>query len=272
MPDIETEHGIVDISDSGAGIPIVCVHGSFSSSAAWRPLEKALCPPFRMVAPNLWGCGRTSDWPSESAPTIQKQAYLVNRAIDYVGESVHVVGHSHGGIVAMATALAWPSKLKSLALLDPLPANILDVANETEAIERLTLFYDEYVRAFESGDRQAARRVIDFWTGEGTFERLPDKFKRHVTDTTALNLKDWQANWAYEPKARELQELTMPTLIVCGAAGNWVASRIALSLKTLIGKSTYVELREASHLMVSTHPETVARLISDHIEASTRSD
>jgi pimeloyl-ACP methyl ester carboxylesterase len=265
MPIIECNSGTIDIEDAGDGVPVLCVHGSFSSAAAWRPLQKKLCPPYRVIAPNLWGCGGSSDWPSEVAPTIHLQAELVNEVMDYVGEPVHIVGHSHGGIVALASALTWPIKVRSMTLLDPLPANVLKAANETKAYAQLRQFYDDYVHAFEDGDKLAGARVVDYWTGNGTFDSLPDKFKEHIVNTTTLNLKDWQANWAYAPDASELLALSIQTLIVWGAAGNPLASSVARSLEGLMRAVSYVELTGASHMMIASHPETVADLITGHI-------
>ena len=263
----EDNGSVIEFEDIGEGSPIVFVHGSFSNASAWRPIWKHLPPKFHVLAPNLWACGGTSDWPSEGTPTISLQAYLVQKVIDTIGQPVHLVGHSHGGIVALATALSNPQTVRSLVLLDPLVANVLPLAGESDAYDALRLFHAEYVEAYEAGMDEAGARVVDYWTGQGTFAALPGRFRAHIAATTELNIKDWEANWAFQPDSEELGRLEVPSLLVWGAAGNPIAGVIGRSLERLLGSARLMTLEGASHLMIATHAKTIAELVLTHAEA-----
>jgi pimeloyl-ACP methyl ester carboxylesterase len=58
------------------------------------------------------------------AYTVPAHANDLLDVIDHLGAPVHVVGHSFGGIVARAAAIARPDAFKSLTLLDSGPAGL----------------------------------------------------------------------------------------------------------------------------------------------------
>ena len=42
------------VREAGAGVPLVCIHASASSSSQWRPLMDRLAGRFRVLAVDLW--------------------------------------------------------------------------------------------------------------------------------------------------------------------------------------------------------------------------
>ena len=54
------------IRESGSGTAVVCIHANDSSSAQWRELMDLLSPRHRVIAPDLYGSGKSVDWPSAS--------------------------------------------------------------------------------------------------------------------------------------------------------------------------------------------------------------
>ena len=252
------------LDDVGDGPPIVFVHGSFSTAAAWRDIGDRLHDRFRVVAPNLLGYGGTDHLSSKAEPSIHHQVALVEAVIDHVGEKVHLVGHSFGATVSLATALTCAPKLSTLTLVEPLPTEILKQTRETEAFTDLRNLYNVYVEAFEKGERFACKHVIDYWGGEGSFDRFPETIKKYCEDTTGLNIRDWHAGWGFKPSLVEYRTLDVPTLIISGKLTHWVASKIAKGLASLIPNNRHVEIGGGSHFVISTHPDQVATLIADH--------
>ena len=254
----------VQLDDDGEGPPIVFVHGSFSTAAAWRDIGERLRARFRIVAPDLLGYGGTDHWSSETEPSIHHQVGLVEAVIDHVGERVHLVGHSYGATISAATALTCAPKLITMTLVEPLPVEILKQTGETEAYTDLRNMFIEYVEAFENGERFACKRVIEYWGGEGSFDRFPEKLKKYCEDTTELNIRDWHAGWGFKPSLVDYRSLDVPTLIISGELTPWVASKIAIGLTSLIPSSRHVEIRGGSHFMILTHPDEVATLVAHH--------
>ena len=114
---IEEPAGRIDYEETGDGPTIVFVPGSCSTGAAWRPVMPALGGRFRYVTTSLLGYGGTAERrtaptrPSPTRPTSSKRSSAA-------GAPVHLVGHSFGGLVALAVALRAKVPLASLTIAE----------------------------------------------------------------------------------------------------------------------------------------------------------
>src|ERR1700722_4458950 len=106
---IEDARGRIDYDVSGTGPTIVLVPGSCSPGAAggpgWRPVMGAWGGRFRCVTTSLLGYGGTAERRSSRDPSIWHEVDIVESVIRKAGGPVHLVGHSFGGLVAIAVAL-----------------------------------------------------------------------------------------------------------------------------------------------------------------------
>jgi cis-3-alkyl-4-acyloxetan-2-one decarboxylase len=115
--------------DSGAGPPVVMVHGNPNWVYYWRNLIPALADCFRCLAIDHIGCG-LSDKPGED-----RYPFTLARRIDDlaawleqlgVRENVHLVAHDWGGMIACGYATRFPERVAKLVMLNtaafPLPA------------------------------------------------------------------------------------------------------------------------------------------------------
>ena len=101
----------------GGGAPVLALHG-LASSAHWYDLVAPfLRGPFRILAPDQRGHGRTTqapdgyDWRSVASDAVGLMDVLgIERAI--------VLGHSWGGNVAVATAAHFPARVSALVMID----------------------------------------------------------------------------------------------------------------------------------------------------------
>ncbi|MBC9716243.1 alpha/beta hydrolase [Streptomyces sp. TRM66268-LWL] len=99
--------------------PLVLLHGSGASGAAWGPMSALLSAQRDVVRVDLPGCGK-----SPSAPTyaVSAQADRVAALLDELGlRRAAVAGHSSGGYVATALAEQRPDLVGSLALISTGP-------------------------------------------------------------------------------------------------------------------------------------------------------
>jgi len=104
--------------DGGGAPPVVFVHGFGASSYAWRHVVERL-PGRRTIALDLYGFGWTERPPGFEPYTRQGQVELIRAVLDRL-EVVRadLVGHSYGGSLAAAFAIAHPERLRSLTLVD----------------------------------------------------------------------------------------------------------------------------------------------------------
>src|SRR4051812_49079121 len=102
---IHDRNGDIDYDESGAGPTIVLVPGSCSTGAAWRPVMAQWDNCFRCVTTSLLGYGGTAERRIADDPGIAHEIGILEQVIRRTGGAVHLVGHSFGGLVALATAL-----------------------------------------------------------------------------------------------------------------------------------------------------------------------
>jgi pimeloyl-ACP methyl ester carboxylesterase len=93
--------------------PVVLVHGSRLTRAAWAAVSRRLARAHRVITVDLPGHGSQSAVPF----TLAEAADAVQRAIDQAaGGRAVVVGHSLGGYVAMDLAARSPASVRGLVV------------------------------------------------------------------------------------------------------------------------------------------------------------
>jgi proline-specific peptidase len=112
-----TWYRLVGDSEDAGKSPLICLHGGPGSGHFYlEPLE-ALAHGRRVLFYDQLGCGN-SDVPEDlSIHTVDlyvEELETIRRALSL--ESVHVLGHSWGGMLAMQYALRQPTGLRSLIL------------------------------------------------------------------------------------------------------------------------------------------------------------
>lgn len=258
----------VDYVDSGEGPCIVFVPGSFSATAAWRPIAEKL-DGFRIVATSLPGCGGT-DALVDGKTSADDYVDLIDAVIDRTNDRVHLVGHSWGGTLAVATALRGRGSLASLTLIEANPCDVLRQSGHADLYAAAKNMSDAYIAAYRDGEPEAARRVIDFWTGEGTFASLPAKMREFVVQATPANVVDWPAMFAFRRPLSDYAKLKLPVLLVHGTKSHPSLHKIAALLHATIPGARLEKIPDASHLLIGSHPGEIAPLIAAHVMAAER--
>jgi pimeloyl-ACP methyl ester carboxylesterase len=100
----------------GEGPLIVLIHGITSSSEAWREVMPRLADRYTVVAPDLFGHGRSAK--PRGDYSLGAYATGVRDLLAVLGhDRVSVVGHSLGGGVAMQFAYQFPERTQRLVLV-----------------------------------------------------------------------------------------------------------------------------------------------------------
>ena len=109
----------------GQGEPVLLIHGLGSSGADWAFQVSALEKSFRVIVPDLPGCGH-SELLSQGA-RIESFATSLWALMDHLqAEQVSIVGFSLGGAVALEMALQRPAAVPRLALINSLASYRID--------------------------------------------------------------------------------------------------------------------------------------------------
>jgi len=112
--------GELHVDDGGTGgVPVVFVHAAAGTTEHWAAQLRHLRQSRRAVALDLRGHGRSAA-PRDGDYRIASLAADVGAVLDHLGlRRVVLVGHSLGGVVAVAFAGAHAERVAGLFLLDP---------------------------------------------------------------------------------------------------------------------------------------------------------
>jgi pimeloyl-ACP methyl ester carboxylesterase len=266
---IEDIRGNIDYDESGQGSTIVLVPGSCSTGAAWRPVISQWRNRFRCVTTSLLGYGGTTERRTLVDSDIRHEAEILELVIRRAACPVHLVGHSFGGLSALAVALRNRVPLLSLAILEAPAPEILRQMEEYSQYRSFREMTDIYFSLFQAGDRNAIQQMIDFYGGAGTFAGWPQRVRDYAIETTATNILDWASGYGFRLRRPSLTKIDIPTLVLWGENSHPAVQRTN-QLLARCTRASAVTIGGAAHFMISTHPEEVARTLEQHVSAAAR--
>jgi pimeloyl-ACP methyl ester carboxylesterase len=268
---IEDIRGNIDYDESGQGSTIVLVPGSCSTGAAWRPVISQWQNRFRCVTTSLLGYGGTTERRTLVDSDIRHEAEILELVVRRAACPVHLVGHSFGGLSALAVALRNRVPLLSLAILEAPAPEILRQMGEYSQYRSFREMTDIYFSMFQAGDRSAIQQMIDFYGGAGTFAGWPERVRDYAIETTATNILDWASGYGFRLTRPLLAKIDIPTLVLCGENSHPAVQRTN-QLLAQCTRASAVTIGGAAHFMISTHAEEVARTLEEHASAAARPD
>ena len=101
------------------GTAVLFIHGNVSSATFWEETMLALPDSFRGIALDLRGYGDTEPLPVDATLGLSDMVADIRSLVETMGlGSYHIVGHSMGGGIVMKYAIAHPTDLLSITLVD----------------------------------------------------------------------------------------------------------------------------------------------------------
>jgi pimeloyl-ACP methyl ester carboxylesterase len=222
------------------------------------------------VTTSLLGYGGTAERRTERDPDIRHEAEVLEAVVRRAGRPAHLVGHSFGGLAALAVALRRKVALRSLAILEAPAVDALRRAGEHRHDRAFREMTDGYFRAFRAGERAAVAVMIDFFGGPGTFAGWPERVRAYAVETTAVNLLDWASAAGFDLAPAALARVDIPTLVVHGGASHPAVRRANALVARSVPDAAVVTIAGAAHFMIATHAEETARVIADHVTRAER--
>jgi len=255
--------------ERGTGPALLLIHGLGGSmrSFTYSVLDR-LAGDFRVVVMERPGSGESTRAPRACA-RVRSQAEAVSDFIRALGlERPVLVGHSMGGAVALAVALAHPEQVSGLALVAPLAGVQEDVPPvfkrlviTSHALRRLTAWTvatpGSILRSAEVLDTLFGPDAVppDYATaGGGLLGLRPKSFCAASEDLVALEgeLPELVSRYA---------ELRMPVGILYGKGDRVLDHRLhGVEVASKI-EGAELELIEGGHMLPLTAPDAVVELI-----------
>ena len=267
---IEDAGGAIDYDERGSGPAVVLVPGSCSTGAAWRPIIEAWSERFRTVTTSLLGYGATAERRTPGDTSIFREAEIVEAVLRRAGARVHLVGHSFGGLVALAVAVLGRADLASLTIIEAPAVGLLQANGESRHYRTFRAMSDRYHTAFAAGNAEAIAAMIDFYGGPGTFASWPPRVRAYAVETTPANILDWSSAYDFAPSAASLAAIDLPALVLRGGASHPAVQRANELVSAFLPRAELATVGGAAHFMIATHPHEVGELITCQIDTVER--
>lgn len=245
--------------EAGAGPAVVCLHANASTSAQWRGLIESGAGQFRFLAADGYGAGKSPPWPADRIRSLRDEVALLQPVFERAGESFALVGHSYGAAVALIAALAYPGRVRAMALYEPTLFSLVDAAspppNDADGIRAIVLDAGD---AVAQGDlHRGAELFIDYWMGEGAWMAMPAA-RRDVIAPGMVNILSWGGALIGEPTPlAAFAQLNIPVLYMMGKESPVSSRAVARLLTAVLPRIEVVDFDGLGHMGPVTHADRV---------------
>jgi pimeloyl-ACP methyl ester carboxylesterase len=212
----------------GRGPEVLLVHGSLlNGEQCWGPL-RPMAERWTLIVPS-----RRGYWPN---PPIEREDFSVDAedVAALLGDGMHLVGLSYGGLIALLAAARRPEAVRSLTVIEP-PAT--DLARDDAGVDGFAVAGEAYWR---DGPREPEAFVRGF-AGliGGDASTLPSPFPPPLLQQAELLMRErgyWEARIPVEP----LRAASFPKLVVSAGQSPAFFATICDALARHIGAERLV--------------------------------
>jgi pimeloyl-ACP methyl ester carboxylesterase len=237
---------------SGTGAPLVLVHGTLGSSLRWSALP-ALEKQFTVYAVERRGRGESGDAPNYA---LEREFEDIVALVDSIGEDVHLLGHSFGGLCVIEAALLT-AQLRSLVVYEPSPIPVEGVPLYPEGtIARLQALLD-------AGEREQLvitmlRELVGMPQDEiDLLQSSPAFAARVAVAHTVPRETRAEENYRFEPE--RFKNLRVPTLLMLGGDSPAFFKTTIDKWHAAIPNSKITILPGQQHIAMYTAPDLFVR-------------
>jgi len=251
MPTIAINGVDLHHEEHGSGDPILCIHGTGSSSALWADAAAALGRRGRTIVYDRRGFSRSGP---PTRPAVEVRVHTEDAAA--LLEALHagpaiVIGRSQGGEIAMDLALRHPGRVRALVLLEGGGLSL------SEEVRRWVADLDDRLYAAGAADVDTVGRVlIETVLGEGGWDALPEPMRRVFTENGAAILAE-ERGGLLPVDAGRLTGLTHPALVVAARDSPPPFARHAELVAGLLPAAELAWV-DGGHLIGPAHPAVLA--------------
>jgi pimeloyl-ACP methyl ester carboxylesterase len=252
MEQITSSDGtVIGFQRSGAGQPLLLVHGATADHRRWSPISPHFEQQFSVYAMDRRGRGGSGDSPDYD---LMREAEDVAAVVEAIGEPAFVLGHSYGAICSLEASLLT-DKVSRLILYEPpiptglplYPPGALDqmqaLIDSGELEAALEVFFREVVRMPEH--ELEVYRQLPMWSGR--IQLAPTIPGELAFDRT------------YRFNVEKFASLQVPTMLLLGGDSPQSARQAVELVDSALPNSRVVILPGQQHIAMDIDPELFVR-------------
>ncbi|GAA6205069.1 MULTISPECIES: pimeloyl-ACP methyl ester esterase BioH [Thalassotalea] len=234
---------MLKFTSSGAGLPLVFIHGWGLNSGVWQPSVKQLEQSFRIITVDLPGFGNNLDY-QVSPYTIKN---IAQHIADIIDEPAVIIGWSLGGIIATELACSHPDKVLGLITVASTPCFVEQENWPGIKPEVLSLFH----RQLEEDTQKTINNFLKIQAMGSPHLRNDIKQLRELImqypmpskSTLDLSLRFLEQ----EDQRQQLKLVSQPFLRIYGKLDGLVPKAVIEQVSLLAHESDVVIFEKASH-------------------------
>lgn len=237
---------------SGAGAPVVLIHGVGLRAEAWNAQTDALSQRHTVLAPDMPGHGhsRSFDYEPKFADYVQRFAVAIASA--RLDEPVFLVGHSMGAAIALELVMQHPALIRGVVALNAIFRRCADAA---AAVQARAASLDP-TREIDPSE------TLQRWFGAARTGEY------HACRSWLKSVDPAGYKAGYKLFARQdgpsddaLRELSTPALFVTGVEDQNSTPEMARRMAALAPSGRAVAIGGAGHMAPMTHVSAVNALL-----------
>jgi proline iminopeptidase len=280
---MEVSEGTVPVGSSelyyrevGEGQPIVVLHGAtayFNHNYLLPDMDRLADHSFRLVYYDQRGRGRSARGVEPETVSIESEVDDLESLRKHLrSDSLALLGHSWGGLLAMEYATRHPDRVSHLVLMNTAPASRNDwLLTERNFVDTKAL---EETPAFRERDPDAVAEYQRFFFSSALrrpehLGRLIENMKRGSSREDILRAERigdrlWKETYLSEgyDLLPRLRELAVPTLVIHGDY-DFVPVACAARIAQAMPGARFVLLRDTGHFAYIESADDVRREVSD---------
>lgn len=238
------------------GRPLLCLHGMTASADTFRELMRDLGSKYWLVAPDIPGFGQSE----ETGP------YVLSHLVEWLAAfrdaldlpPLVLVGHSFGGALSTAYALAYPEDVQGLLLYAPA---ILTAQRYPDFAKKISLSLG--LAELSTAVSQSPRLVQ--WQVKASFF-APEKMDNSIWQRRIRDSQQARASAAvlkalsFHDFRPELGQLTCPVCLIWGEKDRVVLPEDGDPLLALLPQAELHLIPECGHILLQEKPEECAAI------------
>jgi pimeloyl-ACP methyl ester carboxylesterase len=260
MPYVDIDGTGLYYEETGAGEPVVFVHGNWTDHAVWGGTVSELPPGLRAVVYDRRGSGRSQ----RSRERLSRRLHEDDLAavIEGLGPApAHVVAGSYGASTALGLAARRPELFRSLVAHEP---PLLAIVADDTAVADIEATLKAVMERAEACDLAGAAELFteEVSLGPGWWARLPESIRATMIANAPIVAEETRDPGLGDVGLEALAEVDVPIVLTTGDRSPAWFDGIVGRLEQAIPRARVVTIAGAGHNPHTSHPAEYAAIVA----------